>query len=169
MKKYERQNRPWLIGALGSVLAASLFGVALQFFKGEVLDSAIAGQGARTLRYGLALAGFILGEILFFHLYRRLGDRFAAGCVTALKQDVFESVLRRDYVAFKGRTQGEYAAKYTGEADAIRARRFCMLPLFWEIAFKIVLVSGALFLLDWRVGLLTIARLATPLYIPQPI
>lgn len=169
MKKYERQNRPWLIGALGSVLAASLFGVALQFFKGEVLDSAIAGQGARTLRYGLALAGFILGEILFFHLYRRLGDRFAAGCVTALKQDVFESVLRRDYVAFKGRTQGEYAAKYTGEADAIRARRFCMLPLFWEIAFKIVLVSGALFLLDWRVALLTIALLTTPLYIPKLI
>ena len=56
MKKYERQNRPWLIGALVSVLAASLFGVALQFFKGEVLDSAIAGQGARTLGYGLALA-----------------------------------------------------------------------------------------------------------------
>lgn len=73
MKKYERQNRPWLIGALVSVLAASLFGVALQFFKGEVLDSAIAGQGARTLGYGLALAGFILGEILFFHLYRRWG------------------------------------------------------------------------------------------------
>lgn len=169
MKKYERQNRPWLIGALVSVLAASLFGVALQFFKGEVLDSAIAGQGVRTLGYGLALAGYILGEILFFHLYRRLGDRFAAGCVTALKQDVFESVLRRDYVAFKGRTQGEYAAKYTGEADAIRARRFCMLPLFWEIAFKIVLVSGALFLLDWRVALLTIALLTTPLYIPKLI
>ena len=169
MKQYERQNRPWLAGALVSVLIASLFGVALQFFKGEVLDSAIAGDGGRTLGYGLALAGFILGEILFYYLYRRLGDRFAAGCVTALKQDVFESVLRRDYVAFKGRAQGEYAAKYTGEADAIRARRFCMLPLFWEIAFKIVLVSGALFLLDWRVALLTIALLTTPLYIPKLI
>lgn len=52
MKKYERQNRPWLIGALVSVLAASLFGVALQFFKGEVLDSAIAGQGCG--RWGTA-------------------------------------------------------------------------------------------------------------------
>lgn len=169
MKKYERQNRPWLAGALICTLISSLFAVALQFFKGEVLDSAIAGEGARTLGYGLALGGFILGEVLFFYLYRRLGDRFAAGCVTALKQDVFESVLRRDYVAFKGRTQGEYAAKYTGEADAIRARRFCMLPLFWEIAFKIVLVSAALFLLDWRVALLTIALLTTPLYLPKLI
>lgn len=169
MKKYERENRLWLAGALICTLISSLFAVALQFFKGEVLDSAIAGEGARTLGYGLALGSFILGEVLFFYLYRRLGDRFAAGCVTALKQDVFESVLRRDYVAFKGRTQGEYAAKYTGEADAIRARRFCMLPLFWEIAFKIVLVSAALFLLDWRVALLTIALLTTPLYLPKLI
>lgn len=169
MKKYERLNRPWLAGALICTLISSLFAVALQFFKGEVLDCAIAGEGAQTLRYGLALGGFILGEVLFFYLYRRLGDRFAAVCVTALKADVFESVLRRDYVAFKRRPQGEYAAKYTNEADAIRARRFCMLPLFWEIAFKIVLVSGALFLLDWRVALLTIALLTTPLYLPKLI
>lgn len=167
MKKYERQNRPWLAGALVSVLIASLFGVALQFFKGEVLDSAIAGEGARTLGYGLALGGFILGEILFFYLYRRLGDRFAAGCVVALKGDIFESVLRRDYVDYKRRPQGEYVAKYASEADAIRSRRFCMLPLLGEIVFKIVLVSGALFLLDWRVALVTIALLTTPLYVPK--
>lgn len=169
MKKYERENRPWLAGALTCTLISSLLAVALQFFKGGVLDSAIAGEGARTLGYGLALGAFILGEVGFFYLYRRLGDRFAAGCVMALKADIFESVLRRDYVAFKRRPQGEYAAKYTGEADAIRARRFCMLPLFWEIVFKIVLVSGALFLLDWRVALLTIGLLTTPLYLPKLI
>lgn len=169
MKEYERENRPWLAGALICTLINSLFAVALQFFKGEVLDRAIAGESSAALGYGLALGAFILGEIGFFYLYRRLGDRFAAGCVTALKGDVFESALRRDYVDYKRRPQGEYAAKYTGEADAIRARRFCMLPLFWEIAFKIVLVSGALFLLDWRVALLTIALLTTPLYIPKLI
>lgn len=169
MRKYERESRPWLAGALICTLISSLFAVALQFFKGGVLDRAIAGEGPAALGYGLALGAFILGEVGFFYLYRRLGDRFAAGCVTALKQDVFESVLRRDYVAFKGRTQGEYAAKYTSEADAIRARRFCMLPLFWEIVFKIVLVSGALFLLDWRVALLTIGLLTTPLYLPKLI
>lgn len=110
MRKYERESGPWLAWALICTLISSLFAVALQFFKGGVLDRAIAGEGAAALGYGLALGAFILGEVGFFYLYRRLGDRFAAGCVTALKQDVFESVLRRDYVAFKGRTQGEYAA-----------------------------------------------------------
>ena len=169
MKKYERQNRPWFAGALICTLISSLFAVALQFFKGEVLDCSIAGDGAAALGYTLALAGFILGEVLFSYRYRRLGDRFAAGCVTALKGDIFESVLRRDYVSYKRCPQGEYIAKYTSEADSIRSRRFCMLPLFWEIAFKIVFVSAALFLLDWRVALLTIALLTTPLYLPKLI
>ena len=169
MKQYEGQNRPWLAGALICTLISSLFAVVLQFFKGDVLDCAIAGEGAAALGYALALAGFILGEVLFFYLYRRLGDRFAAGCVMALKGDIFESVLRRDYVAYQERPQGEYIAKYTNEADTIRSRRFCMLPLFWEITFKIVLVSGALFLLDWRIALLTIGLLTTPLYVPKLI
>lgn len=144
MKTYEKRYRPYFAGALVSVLISTVFAVALQFFKGQVLDSAITRQGGAALRSALSLASFILGETLFFYLYRRLGDRFAAGCVMDLKRDIFASALHRDYAAFQRRPQGEYLAKYAGEADAIRSRRFCLLPLLWEILFRIVLVGGAL-------------------------
>lgn len=167
MKTYEKRYRPYFAGALVSVLISTVFAVALQFFKGQVLDSAITRQGGAALRSALSLASFILGETLFFYLYRRLGDRFAAGCVMDLKRDIFASALHRDYAAFQRRPQGEYLAKYAGEADAIRSRRFCLLPLLWEILFRIVLVGGALFLLDWRVALVTLGLLTTPLYVPK--
>ena len=44
-----------------------------------------------------------------------------------------------------------------------------MTAMFWEILFKILLVSAALFLLDWRIALITLALLTTPLYIPKLI
>lgn len=44
-----------------------------------------------------------------------------------------------------------------------------MLPLFWEILLKIIFVSFALFFLDWRIALITILLLTTPLYIPKLI
>jgi len=44
-----------------------------------------------------------------------------------------------------------------------------MLPLFWNILFKIIFVSIALFFLDWRIALITIPLLTTPLYIPKLI
>lgn len=169
MKKYQKKNRRWFAGALVSILISTVFAVALQFFKGEVLDHAVAGQIRETVRYAVLLMAFILGEVLFYFCYNLLSARFAVGCIRELKRDIFESILGRGYVAYKERPQGEYLAKYTNEAEMIRDRRFRMLPMFWEILFKIVLVSAALFRLDWRIAVITIALLTTPLYIPKLI
>ena len=77
--------------------------------------------------------------------------------------------MQHSYVTYKEYPQGEYIAKYTNTADTIKNRYFSMLPSFWEILFKIILVSIALFLLDIRIALITIALLSTPLYIPKLI
>ncbi len=169
MKKYLHKNSACYIGALVFVLISTMFAVVLQFFKGDVLDYAIAKDTRTTIRYAGLLIGFILGEVLFYYCYKRLSARFSVGCTSLLKHDIFESIIRQDYVTYKEKQQGEYVAKYTNEADLIKSRYFQMLPLFWEILLKIVFVSLALFLLDWRIALITILLLMTPLYVPKLI
>lgn len=157
------------IGAFIFILVSTVFAVVLQFLKGDVLDHAIAGETGATVRYAVLLIGSILGEVLFYYCYRRAGDRFSVGCLRLLKRDIFASILRQDYVTYKAKRQGEYVAKYTNEADMIRARYFQMLPVFWEILLKILFVSLALFILDRRIALITILLLTTPLYVPKLI
>ena len=169
MKKYQKSNRRYFVGALVCVLTSTAFAVILQFFKGDVLDYAAAGELQKTLHSAVMLVVFILCECFFFFLYNRFSARFVVGCTRELKHDIFASIVRRSYVTYKEHPQGEYIAKYTNEADAIKERRFRMLPMFWEILFKIILVSVALFLLDWRIAIITIALLTTPLYIPKLI
>ena len=169
MKKYHQQYSAPFYGALVCVLVSTAFAVVLQFFKGNVLDRAIAGDIGATARYAAALFAFILGEVLFYFAYKRYAARYIVGCARLLKKDIFESILRRGYVAYKAIPQGEYIAKYTSEADMIKARRFGMLPMFWEILLKIVFVSAALFILDARLALITLGLLTTPLYIPKLI
>lgn len=67
----------------------------------------------------------------------------------------------------KARPQGDYIAQYAQEVEAIRPRRFAMLPVLWEILFKIIFVSATLFWLDCRLALLTLFLLTTPLYLPK--
>ena len=134
-----------------------------------MLDYAIAGEIRTTIKYVLLLISFILGEVLFYYLYKRCSAKYVTECTRMLKRDVFESILRRSYVDYKSQQQGEYLAKLTNDADAIQNRRFQMLPLFFDILSKIVFVSAALFLLDWRLALVTIALLTTPLYVPKLI
>ncbi len=169
MKKYQKQNSAYYIGALVFIFISNAFAVILQFFKGNVLDYAIAGEAQTTVKYAILLIAFILCEILFYFGYKQFSARFIVGCTKLLKRDIFESIIERRYVNFKQIPQGEYIAKYTNEADTIKARQFQMLPLFWDIFFKIIFVSVALFVLDWRIALITIGLLTTPLYIPKLI
>lgn len=169
MKEYQKKNRRFFLGALVSILVSTVFAVTLQFFKGDVLDYAIAGEMQKTIRYALLLIVFILCEVFCYFAYRLFSAKFAVECTKALKYDIFKSILGRSYVAYKERAQGEYIAKYSNEADTIRERQFQMLPMFWEILLKIIFVNAALFMLDWRIAVITIALLTTPLYIPKII
>lgn len=67
--------------------------------------------------------------------------------------------MKRSYIAYKERSRGAYIAKYTIKADAIINRHFGMLPMLWEIQFKINFLSTALLMLDWRIAITTIALL----------
>lgn len=169
MKNYQKKNRRYFVGALVSVFIGTAFSVVLQFFKGDVLDYAVAGQVQQTVYYAALLFGFILCEISCYFLYDRFSAKFVVGCTRELKHDIFQSMIMRSYVAYKEHPQGEYIAKYTNAADTIKERRFSMLPMFWKILFKIMLVSAGLFVLDWRIAIITIALLTTPLYIPKLI
>lgn len=169
MKKYQRKNSAYYMGALAFILISTIFAVVLQFFKGDILDYAVAGDTQTTLRYAALLVGFILGEVLLYYCYKRLSARFSVGCTKLLKHDIFESIIQQNYVTYKEKQQGEYVAKYTNEADMIESRFFQLLPVLWEILLKIIFVSLALFILDWRIALITILLLTTPLYIPKLI
>lgn len=169
MKKYQKKNRRAFFACLVSVFAGALFAVRLQFLKGDVLDYAVAGDAGNALRYALLLVGFILGECGCYFLDMRFRAEYVTGCTGALKHDIFARILESGYVEYRKMPQGAYIARYTTEAEMIRERRFRMLPMFWEILFRIVLVSTALFMLDWRMALITIALLTTPLYLPKLI
>ena len=137
--------------------------------KGDVLDYAIAGETAQTGRYAVLLIAFILCEIFFYFCYKQFSAGFVVGCTKSLRRDIFDSIMRRDFVKYKEHQQGEYISKLTNEVNAIKTRRFQMLPMLWEILFKSIFVSAALFLLDWRLALVTITLLTTPLYVPKLI
>ena len=169
MKTYENANRRCYFAALICTLLSSYFAVELQFYKGAVLDFALAGQLRETVRSALLLISFIGLEVGGYYLFQRLSDRYVIGCISQLRRDIFDSILARDYVSYKNRPQGEYIAKFTADAETIRDRRFRMKPYLWEILFKIALVSAALFRLDWHMAILTIALLTTPLYLPKLI
>lgn len=167
MKKYIKRNwKPLVLAFLFSTLAA-MFAVRVQFLKGDVLDYALAKNTDNTLRYGLYLGLFIILELGFFYLYDLCKGKFAVNSIKEIRFDYFQSILSREYPEFLKEKQGEYIARYTNQMELIENQYFSTIPLLAEILIKILMVSIFLFILDYRLAIVTLVLLTTPLYIPK--
>lgn len=167
MKRYIKKNwMPLLFAFICSVLA-SVFAVKVQFLKGDVLDYALSNNIDNTLRFGLYLGAFIILELGFFYLYDRSKGRFTINSIREVRFDYFQSILSRHYPDFLKQKQGEYIAQYTNEMDLVENCYFAVIPLLAEILIKILMVSIFLFFLDYRIAIITLVLLTTPLYIPK--
>lgn len=167
MKKYIKSNWKPLILAITFSVLASIFAVRVQFLKGNVLDYALLKSFDNTLRYGIYLGVFIVLELGFYYFYDRNRGRFAVDSMRQVRLDYFKSLLRKDYPSFLKKKQGEYIAQYTNEMETIENQFFSTLPMLAEIIFKIIIVSISLFILDYRIAIMTLFLLATPLYVPE--
>jgi ABC-type multidrug transport system fused ATPase/permease subunit len=167
MKKYIKNNSRSLILAIAFSVLAAIFAVRVQFLKGDVLDYALSRNFDNTLRYGFYLGIFIILEIGFFYLYDRCRGKFVVNSMKELRLNYFQSLLLKDYPSFLKKKQGEYIAQYTNEMEIIENQYFGSIPMLTEIIIKTVMVSISLFILDYRIAIITLVLLTMPLYVPK--
>jgi len=161
MKKYIKSIwRPLLLAVTFSILG-SVFAVRVQFLKGDVLNNALSEDFYNTLRYGLYLGIFIACEIGFFYLYDRNRGKFAADSMKEVRIDYFDSLLAKDYPNFLSKKQREYIAQYTNEMEMVENLYFGTIPMLAEIMVKIIAVSISLFILDFRIAIVTLSKRAS--------
>ncbi|MCK9443030.1 MAG: ABC transporter ATP-binding protein/permease [Tissierellaceae bacterium] len=167
MKKYIKGNLKLLLVAITFSIMAAFLAVRVQFLKGNVLDYALGKNMHNTLIYGLYLGGFILLELVFHYLYDINRGKFAVNSIRQVKLDYFKSLLAKDYPGFLKRKQGEYLAQYTNEMEIIENQFYSTIPMLAEIIVKIIIVSTSLFILDYRIAIMTLFLLTMPLYVPK--
>ena len=167
MKKYIINNWKPLVSATIFSAIASVFAVRVQFLKGNVLDFALMESFENTLKYGVFLGIFIALELTFYYLYDINRGKFAVDSMKEVKLDFFKSLLDLDYPSFLKKKEGEYIAQYTNEMEIVENQYFGTIPMLAEITVKIIVVSISLFILDYRIAIITLILLTMPLYVPK--
>lgn len=168
MKKYIKNNLKSLILAIAFAALGTIFAVRVQFIKGNLLDYTLSRDSEYVLRYGFYLGLSIVFELGFYYLYDICRGRFIVNSTKELRLD-FRSLLAKDYPSFLKKRQGEYIAQYTNEMEIVENQYFGALPMLIEIIIKILIVSIFLFILDYRIAVITLVLLSMPLYVPKLI
>lgn len=169
MNKYIKKYIPSLIAAVVAVAFSSVSAVSVQFIKGELLDNALTFDFSVTIHAAIILVLIISLEIIFFGIYGKSSNIFSTKCVSGLRKDYFNSILSLEYSDFRENTISDYVAKYTKSIDLVETSYFKTIPVMAELLSKITFVSIGLLILDWRLAIITLLLLSTPIFIPKLI
>lgn len=162
-----RKHWHFLAIAVFFTMLSSLAAVYLQFIKGDVLDLALAGETSATLRSGGLLLALIAVEIGFYYCFDVFSSKFFLSCVKTLRESFFGAVIARSFPQFQTKSQGEYIASYTDQITQIQKQYFENVLWCFEIGIKALFVAAAIFMLDWRIAVITLFLLTTPIYVPK--
>ncbi len=162
-------KKHWRFLAMAILISAvsSLTAVFVQFEKGRVLDFALAFQTPEAFRSGIILLALILLELATYYAYNIFSSKFFLNGVKSLREAFFAATLRRKYPDFQSKAQGEYLAMYTDQIEKMQKQYIENIIWMFEISIKALSVSIGLFILDWRLALITLFLLTTPLYVPK--
>ncbi len=162
-------KKHWRFLAIAIVITtvSSLTAVFVQFEKGRVLDFALARQANEAFRSGVILLALILLELASYYGFNIYSSKFFLNSVKSLREAFFTATLRRKYPDFRDKAQGEYLAMYTDQIDKVQKQYIETIIWMFEISIKALTVSIGLFILDWRLALVTLFLLTTPLYVPK--
>lgn len=141
----------------------------MQFLKGELLDTALDGVSTGVFRLAIFFFATIAVEIASYYGYDFFRGRFSVANKRSLRSLYFDWLLMRSPVEAMTVQHGEFVAQYTDQLDQVNESYLDNIPLLIEIISKTLIVSAALFWLDYRAAILTLFLLTMPLYIPKLI
>lgn len=167
MKKYIRASSSLLLLTIISALLGNLAAVALQFIKGNVLNTAITKNLDKLVLSSGLLIVVVLLECVLYYIYNQNRAKFTIKCSTLLREDYFSSLLNRDFADFRKKNTGEYLSKFSNDLELLKNMYFSNLTLLLYLLSKIIFVSVALVLFDWRIAFITIFLLSMPIYVPK--
>ena len=167
MRKYLKEEKKILALSLLFSLIASVVAIRIQFFKGEMLDFAISKEFKSTINIGLILLFLIGVEIASQYFFNYFRGKYSVNIAKKLRYDFFNSIFNKSTVQLEKEKKGDFVAKYTNQIDLVHGQYYGTIPLLIEIILKILLVTISLFILDYRIAILTIFLLTMPLYLPK--
>lgn len=167
MNQMIKKHWRFLALAVLFTLIASLLAIYVQFAKGDVLDFALARNTSAAFRSGALLLTAILLELGAYYCFNVFSSKFFLNCVKTFRESYFGAILLRSFPQFRSTPDGEYLATYTDQITKVQKQYIENIIWMFEISIKALSVSIALFFLDWRLALVTLFLLTTPLYVPK--
>ena len=135
-------------------VALSLAGVVYSLLFRELVDSAVAGDGAAFLVAFAVVATVTLLRLLLTALSRWLDESTRSGVENVLKERLYSTLLRKDYAAVTAIHTGEWMNRLTSDTVVVANGVAQIIPNVVGMMVKIVVALAAVVILQPLFGLM---------------
>ncbi|ADD40137.1 ABC transporter ATP-binding protein [Stackebrandtia nassauensis] len=128
---------------------AAVAGLAAPWLLGEIVDRVDSGAGIGTVdMLGLAIAGFLLAQLLFDRFGRYLGYRYGERALARMREDFIDDTLRLPVSVVERAGSGDLMTRSTGDVNTLGTIVRQALPEMVIAAAHIVFILGAVIVLN---------------------
>lgn len=167
INRYIKSHLKWFLIFVVALLLANAATVLVQFQKGNVLNDALGLNYALLIKAIIFLIVYIIAEIIFMQIAFRAQNTIVNYAERDMKHDFFSSILQMEYSKFQNSTIGNYISKFTVMIPELEDKYFSSLMLLLSFCVKIVIITIALAILNWKVMILALFLLTMPMYLPK--
>lgn len=149
-----RHDRRALVLVVALYCLASLAGLAGPWLVGEIVDRVRAGGGASTVdALALAIAGFVVAQMLLERFARYAGHRFGERALARLREQFVDRALALPLSTVERAGGGDLMTRSTGDVTKVGPVVRDAAPEIFLAVAQMVFVLGAVFALHPLLGL----------------
>ena len=149
-----RGHRGLAVGAVVTIVAAAVAGLAFPPIVGRITDAVIAGSGVATIDVlAAALLGALLAQAVLSGWATVLVARLGEQALAALREDVVDRALSVPLAQVERAGTGDLVARVGDDVDAVSRAVREAIPALVVAVVTIALTVVGLAFLDWRLAL----------------
>ena len=167
INRYVKIHLKYFFLFIVSLLLSNTAAILVQFQKGDVLNKALEFDSTLLLEAIILLPIFIIVEIALMQIVFRTENAIINYVERDMKHDIFSSIMHMEYSKFQNSTIGDYVSKFSVMIPELKTKYFASLLQLLSFCVKIVIVTIALTILNWKVMILTLFLLTMPIYLPK--
>lgn len=166
MKRYFKRMKFTICLGIAVCSLQLFLTVQAQMYKGKVLDLAVAGSNElyRSLTILLLLS---VGGILLGYGYLACRAKFTQNISRMMRDDIFKSLLRRDFKDRINLDRGEVIGLYTKQVSFIEREFSFNLSWLVSMLLNILFVIITIFIINPWLGIISIFVYTLPILLPK--
>jgi ATP-binding cassette subfamily C protein len=147
-------DRRAFLAVVGRYCLAALAALPGPWLVGEIVDRVRAGAGVSTVdRLALAIAGFVVVQLLLERAARYAGHRFGERALARLREELVDRTLALPLPTVERAGAGDLMTRSTSDVSIVGPVVRDAAPEIFLAAVQVSLILGAVFLLHPALGL----------------